>query len=199
MGRMILVVIVCLFALYSLSKAQTVGEIRLFADIEGTECNIVDNSPGFVEVHMIVTGVAGFGGIQFSAPKPDCWIGATWVGDNIPFPTVIGDSQNNYEGGLSVAFGYLCNDGGATSPFYIGKISYLTQGEAQPCCVYSVRKADVDGHPEINSPLIVYCDITLGGIHSGYAIINADDTCACYRPVPTQDTTWGRVKVLYGR
>ncbi len=198
MKRLIFVVAMCLFLQAGSSDAQTAGEIRLCADIGGTECVIQDNVPGLVDVYMIVTGVDGVSAIQFAAPKPDCWKGATWLGDVLPFPLVIGDTQNNYEGGISIGLSlHPCSEGGGISPIYLGKISYMTQGTAETCCEYSVKKAEVDFHPEFDEPIFVYCDGTLSGISAGRVTINADESCNCGQPVPTQETTWGQIKALY--
>jgi hypothetical protein len=74
---------------------------------------------------------------------------------------------------------------------------FLTSGETVSCCSYPALKAD-DLHPEFPGPIAADCDEGLVGVDAGYGgIINADDTCPCSFPVPTEETTWGRVKSLY--
>ncbi len=170
--------------------AQTQGRVTLTADVGGVTCNIEDVAP-LVYVHMLVTERADVAAVHFAAPKPSCWVGATWLGDNISFPVVIGDSQNNYIYGLSIAFGD-CLD----SPIYLGAIVYWTQGQALPCCWYPVVKTD-DGYPNIPTPVMSTCDYRAAGINAGSAVINAQPECSCDEPVAVEEATWGAVKALY--
>jgi hypothetical protein len=127
-SKIVILAFICFTFLFGTSEANSVGEIGLFADINGTECVVQDDTPSVVEVHIIVTGITGYMSIQFAAPKPDCWLGTSWLGDAISFETVIGNTQDILGSGLSIGTAsiYNCIDGGAPSPLYLGKMSYLT-------------------------------------------------------------------------
>ena len=175
----------------TISFSQAQGRIDLVADPGGVSCNILDTAPGLVRVHMLVTQRLGVTAVQFAAPKPACWVGATWLLDEIAFGVPIGDSQNNLPYGLAIGFG-ACLD----SPIYLGAIVYLTQGQALPCCYYPVVKTE-DTYPEIPTPVMVTCDFEIDGIAGGHAIVNAQPGCSCDEPVPVEQTTWGAMKALY--
>jgi len=180
-----------LFCASTLAWTQPEGRIRLAADVGGLSCNIDDAAPGILYVHMLITERTDVTGVQFAAPKPACWVGATWLSDQIAFPVYIGDSQNNFYGGLSIGLGSCLS-----SPIYLGAIVYMTQGQAQPCCVYPVVKT-YDLVPGIPTPIVATCDFVADGINAGYAVVNAQPNCSCDEPVSTEDRTWGALKALY--
>jgi hypothetical protein len=172
-------------------------EISLFGDDQAISCNIVDTTPGLVEVHIFVIGVDGLAGIQFGAPTPACWEGATWISDNINPPYIFLGGTQESPHGISIATG--CNDGGPNSPIYLGYMLFSTQGAGTACCEYPIVKVD-DNYPEIPGPIMVLCDqITevVGVFESG--TINADPDCGdCLVAIPTEETSWGAIKALYG-
>ncbi len=186
----IVIVLGILLFTASPSCPETLGRIELAADAAGTNCNIVDTAPGFIYVHILITQALAVDGVQFRAPKPACWLGATWLADSMAFPVTIGDTQNDPRG-LSIGLG-ACR----SSPVYLGSMIYMTQGQASPCCSYAVLKA-FDLTPEIPTPIMVACDETIHGIAPGTAVINPGPGCYCISPVPVDETTWGAVKALY--
>jgi hypothetical protein len=179
------------------TAAAAQPSVALLGDDEGVSCNIVDNAPGIVQVHMFVYGVDGLAAIQFAAPIPACWTGATWVADQIvPDYLVLGGTQETRYG---IAIATRCLDGGPNSPIYLGYMVVDTQGTAASCCEFPIEKAN-DLHPEVPGPIMVLCDqITevVGVFESG--TINANPDCGeCLQIVPVEETTWGAVKALYG-
>jgi hypothetical protein len=187
----IVIIVGILLLTASPSSPDTLGRIELAADAGGTNCNIVDTAPAVIHVHMLITQALAINGVQFRAPKPACWVGATWLADSNVFPAHIGDTQNDPRG-LSIGFG-PCR----SSPVYLGSMIYTIQGQALPCCLYPVLKAIVDGRPDLPTPIMVACDDMMHGIAPGFAVVNPGPGCYCISPVPVDDTTWGAVKALY--
>ena len=192
MKRVLLVACVVVALVSAVASAQTMGRIGLASDLAGGDCNLFD-IPGIVEVHMFIYNLAGVAGVHFAAPKPDCWTGATWLFDNVPHAVFLGNTQDPVAG-LAIGFG-LCID----SPVHLGSIVYFSQGQAPSCCMYPVIKAQADGHPEFDSPIMILCsELTkVFGTAGFVSPINPDHTCDCMLPLATERTTWGGIKSLY--
>lgn len=169
------------------------AQFALSSEANGPNCLVVDDQPGIVVVHMFVENAGDVIAVQYAAPKPDCWAGATWIGDNMAFPVTIGDTQMNDPRGMSVAFGQCL-----PSPVYLGSMTFQTSGAGAPCCEFDVIKVLLDLHPEIPGPIMVVCPNTnqVVGLSSG-AVINAGPECGCNSVLPTEASTWGAVKQLY--
>ena len=169
----------------SLVRAQTTEKMALFADRAGTDCSISDTGEGTAIVYIFHVGTGTRTGCEFRAPKPECWIGATWVGDAYAFFFTLGQSQ-----GPDVSVAY---DACLTLPIYLGKMIFEVSGNAQPCCRYPVL-------PSVYEPAGILTVDCLGqGIRilSGPAVINENSSCPCAPPLAVEATTWGRVKSLY--
>jgi len=170
----------------SLVQAQTAESITLYADRAGTDCSVSDTGVGTAIVYIFHVGTGTRGACEFRAPKPECWSGATWVGDNYAFPAVLGQSQGPY---VTVAYPACL-----PLPIYIGKIVFDVTGTAQACCRYPVL-------PSVYYQSVVTIDCKNPAeplpILGGSVVINEDASCPCERPVALESTTWGRVKSLY--
>lgn len=180
----ILLVVLCI------STAATGQEkLTLFADAAGTECAIAGNpaQPGIVEVHMYHLGMADRAAVQFLAPRPACWSGAIWVGDNIAPPLlVIGNTQS-----VDISIAYTeCR----TLPVYLGKINYFVTDPSPSCCHYPVIPSTHD-----ETIISVGCapDFPLIPISGGSAVVNETPSCRCQLPVSVEERTWGKIKSLY--
>jgi hypothetical protein len=179
---------------HGVAASQVVGRMELTSDAQGTSCVIDDSAPGVMSVHMFIRDAGDVLAVQFGAPKPACWVGATWLGDVIPWVVKVGDTQFNDPRGLSVAFGF-CNP----SPVYLGSIDYITSGLALPCCEYPIVKVPTDLYPEIEGPIMIVCPNSEEVIGFGAgAVINVDATCDCMQALPTETSTWGAIKEIYG-
>jgi hypothetical protein len=95
----------------------------------------------------------------------------------------IGGSQT----GIAIAYGACL-----AAPIHVLTIQYFASGITPPCCYYPVV-------PDPNLPSgqieVVDCAETIVFATGGVGIINPDATCDC--DVPTQDTTWGKVKSIF--
>ena len=100
--------------------AQTTEKIALYADRAGTDCSISDSGVGEAIVYIFHVGTGTRIGCEFRAPKPACWIGATWVGDSYAFDFVFGQSQ-----GPDVSVAYTAC---LPLPIYIGKMVFEVTG-----------------------------------------------------------------------
>jgi hypothetical protein len=195
MIKLIAVVGMVLICLAGPSWSQTTGRIALTSSADGSDCAILDGVAGNVEIHIVILDVMGVAGVQFAAPIPDCWTGATWVSDNIQY-LIIGGTQDPV-GGLSIAFG-ACLDG----PVYVGSITVFTLGQCPSCCPFPVIKATNDHYPEFPGPIVAVCgenwstDMYIAGV-SVDAVINPDEQCPCATTIPVETTTWGAVKAVY--
>jgi len=196
MVRLIIAAIVVLVLVPTGVYAEhTVGLVGLYADAAGTDCRLEDRAVGLVEVHIIAHAVPGLNAIQFAAPIPECWTGASWVADESPWELVLGNTQDPV-GGIAMTFrGLYCDQ----STFYLGKIVVSGQGTGQTCCVYPILKATGDTFPEISTPITVLCgdDTHAHGITPMSGTVNRDSSCACMITLPVEETSWGRLKSLY--
>ena len=168
-------------------QAQMAEQITLYADKFGTDCSISDTGEGTVIVYIFHVGTGTRIGCEFRVPKPECWAGATWVGDNFGSFGVIGQSQGP---DVSVAYGACL-----PLPIYVGKMVFEVTGSAEPCCRYPVL-------PSVYVPwsvITVDCtsDANTIPILGGSAVINENASCSCEPPLAAESTTWGRVKSLY--
>jgi hypothetical protein len=165
------------------------SRIELFTDDGMAGCGLLDDVPAVRSVYMFHTGAGQATGSEFSAPKPDCWTGATYLADVIsPGVLTIGNSQTD----LSVA--YL---GCQNLPVYIGRIDYTTTGVAPECCRYAISQAPLATPPGI---WIVDCNFEEQSVPSaGGVTIHPTSACPCdlSPPLRVENTTWGRIKSMY--
>jgi len=186
-----LIVCVLAAAVYA-SPVVAQNRIELHPDINMGACAISEPlMPPIVQVFVFITGPATATGARFAVPKPDCWVGSTWLGDALaPGTAVIGTSQTDW----SLAFyagGWPCS-GSQTPPIYLGAISFLITNQALPCCkveavpglTYAFSDCNFEEHVlEPSVPMMV----------------NPDESCGCQGGIlmATKTSTWGGVKAMY--
>lgn len=170
------------------SSAAAQNRVELYADTQMSTCSISEPiSPPIVQVHAFLKAQGLVTGVRFKAPKPDCWVGATWLGDASIYGG-IGNSQSDW----SVGFGQcLTGDSGV----HIGAMSYLISGQALACCVVDALPAIQFVYTDCASPFFLEHPLS----PSKPLIVNPDNTCGCQGGIVlrTESTTWGRVKSLY--
>lgn len=181
MKKTLLLTLVLMLAA-SMAFAQG-GSIGVFADAGGSSCNLTDAAPGLLSLYVVHVLTPGATASQFAAPMPACMLGATYLSDSSPFSVVIGSSQT----GVAIGYGACL-----AAPIHCLTIQYFASGLSTACCYYSVIP-----DPNLPSGLIevVDCAENLISATGGVGIINPDGTCQC--DVPTQDTTWGKVKSIF--
>jgi hypothetical protein len=188
----ILTVAACL-GLVMASAARASTFIDLFADQSGTQCSLVDHA-GLTPIYVFLGGSAAATAVQFAAPRPACWVGATWVGDGFPGPRgPFGNTQTGIQLPLFAPGVGECK----TPPTLICTMYFTTTGAAQSCCDMVVVPPTIfPGEPYP----IEYLDCNLGAYQAfaGHKVtINPSASCQCSGPLATEPTTWGRVKSLY--
>jgi hypothetical protein len=161
-------------------------EVSLWADPLMSSCEIVDPGSGLVQVHMFHTGSQPARAVTFFAPTPQCWEGATWVGDVVASPFQKGGATTHAQG---IFINYLdC----IQPPIHLGYMNFVVSGGAQPCCSYPVLPQTVVGEVQVAG-----CDFSERSAVGGTAVVNANSSCRCPRPLAVEASTWGRVKALY--
>lgn len=164
------------------------GRVKLYIDDEMSSCSLVDTEAQIIRIHMFHTDVAQVKAVQFAAPAPSCWIGATWLGDTIVTGVQIGNTQDTHNG---MTVGYQdCVE----SPVYIGYMNFSTSGMAPACCAYSVMPPTSIPSGKIK---VVDCLDQQLFATGGKLIINPDETCPCEFSVSVRQNTWGQIKSLY--
>ena len=185
MKKVILLSLVGFFAA-SLAFAQA-GSVGIFADPAGVECDLWDiGDPGirlYYVVHVYTTGATAS---QYRARIPTCLTasGADYLADTNMFSVTLGNSQS----GVAVAYG-TCLYG----PIHTQTIQVFGVGLTPACCRWII-----DADPMLPSGKIEGSDCNYVVFYptGGQGIVNPHSGCTC--KIPSEDTTWGHVKALYG-
>jgi hypothetical protein len=123
--------------------AQTVA---LYSDPAFTDPYLGLGAPGVIPIYVVVHSPTPVTAVQYWAPIPNCWEGATYFGDDNQFPVTIGDSQS----GIAIAFGDCLSE-----PVHVQTINVLV---SQPlpsdvCCWFQPQP-----HPQSISGEIEFAD-----------------------------------------
>jgi hypothetical protein len=171
----------------AIARAPVVG---IYSDVGGTNCHLSDPTLGVVSYHVVITEWQDLNAAWFAAPMPPCMVGAQWLFDTHPFSVHIGDSQT----GVAISFS-ACLE----SPLHVLTITYLVSGATPSCCCYPILPAPDHPYGYID---VQDCNMDLEPpAKSSPGLINASQLCqdcAYCETIPTESTTWGRVKALYG-
>jgi hypothetical protein len=186
--RVLPVVLLLTLVATTLTQAQTTEKIALYADRLGTDCSVADHGVTEVAVYMFHVGTGTRTGASFRAPKPACWAGASWSGDELNGSTIYARAGNTQSQYLDIIY-FGC----VPLPIYLGKMLFDATGTAESCCAFPVL------------PILDY-PTNIGGIDcfsrripilGGSVVINENASCPCAPPLAVESTTWGRVKSLY--
>jgi hypothetical protein len=173
------------------ATAHAQGFVGIFSDTRGCPCEVTDRGGiAILTVTVLhVDALSGARGSRFSAVRPGCFA-ASFLSETSPFQT-IGNSQV----GIAIDYGRCL-----TGTFRLLTITYLAYGTTPDCCIYAV-------HPDPTAPSgrieAVDCNDQIAFLPEWVEIINSNVTCQCTAgpdycyPVPTETSTWGRVKSLY--
>ena len=182
MKKLLLLTIVMLFGA-SLAFGQA-GSIGLFADTGASGCSLVD--PFFMaqSVYVIHVFTPGATASEFMVAQSGGF-NMIFTGEIQHQPTSIGSVMT----GISIGYG-----GCFAGPILRVTMNYLGQGLSAPCSYLQVVP-----HPMNQSGAIemVDCGFVKRPATGGRLIVNPNATCQC--SVPTQETTWGKVKALYAQ
>lgn len=170
------------------------GSLGLYADTGGTMCWLppMPPTPGVSAFYVVHTGTGGATASEFSCIQPACYVASflSWAAN---FPVATGnpviDNPPTVNAGASVAYGACL-----TGPILVGTVSYFGTSATQ-CCEYPVEAHKGTG-------LLSYTDCgtpfpTKAPVGGSTSYVNGDNTCPC-GVTPTQNSTWGGIKSLYG-
>lgn len=168
------------------------NRIEFYGDESMHTCAIIEPiSPPIVQVHVFLTGPVSATGARFTARKPDCWVGATWLGDALGDRMFsIGNSQGDWS--LAWSIGSHCETSHAP-PIHIGFISYQISQQAQACCKVEALHSGIAFE-------FYDCQFATYELEESRPImVNPGEGCGCQSGVTTavETTSWGRVKALY--
>lgn len=184
---------VCCLVLIAASSLRAENRFDLFVDQAMTQCALADHAPGTQTIHVFLSGSEAATFAVLSAPRPDCWQGASWVGDVMP-------GNRAWTGNTQIGIGVTLYVPGIaeckTPPVLVCSMLFVASGTSQPCCDYVVAPASLPQEPYgleyidcafLEHPASVGRKVT----------INPDPSCRCELPLATESSTWGRVKALY--
>ncbi len=137
MSRMAAVSLCIIVVFAGISQAQT-GHIALYSDTQFMDPHLGTEGTGLVSIYVVAHSSTPLTAVQYWAPIPDCWQGATWIGDVNLFPISIGSSQS----GMSIGLG-----GCVTTPVHIQTINVITTipPPNDICCLMVTR-------PDLQAP-----------------------------------------------
>ncbi|MFQ5510392.1 MAG: hypothetical protein ACE5EO_00960 [Candidatus Krumholzibacteriia bacterium] len=158
------------------------GQIGLFADPGGADCNLMDTSPGPITVYVVLIDHGGAGACDFSV-RPGPGFNASFVSDTPVVGTIFGTSQT----GVSIILGACL-----TEPTHVLTINYNGFGVSSTCSSLDIGD-NVNVTPP--SPSITTCVGAKNLVPGKSMFVNPDASCTC--AVPVEQTTWGHIKSLY--
>jgi hypothetical protein len=162
------------------------GRIGVFADAAGANCNIGYHTYGSTWFYVVHTSTAGARGVRFSAPAPACLIEAEWSYEQSPYTIIRGNSQS----GVTVDYGSC-----VAAPVHVLTIAYFSAGLGGPrCCLYPVFADPGAASGQIE---VIDCGGATVFAQGLTNTVNGNSNCPCESPLPTNETTWGRIKALY--
>jgi len=181
--KKVLVLTVALLAISSMALAQG-GVVGIYQTQAGNSCDLFVPAIGiadFYVVHHLTNSV----GSQWRVDNPNpllLLIGA------FPAPGVlnIGDPAT----GVVTAYG-----GCFAGPFYVYRLTFFNQAFG-PCMRLSIVEDPISVTGQVESVDCTFNVVVASGMTS---YINGDGTCPCEHPLPVEETSWGKVKALYGQ
>ena len=179
--RVMLLFVVCI-ASASMAFAQA-GSIGVYPDVAASSCNIVEGTPGLLNVYVVQT-MAASTGVEFRAALPACWSGASALSWTANWGVNIGSAHLD---GASTTYG-SCENG----TILVGTIGVFSQTPGVgTCCDYPVTPHALSGNL-----VSVSCSFVAEPLNPVTTKVNADATCPC-DVLPVEHSTWGGVKAIY--
>ena len=160
------------------------GGIGLYFDQDYHEDCYHDVEAALVQVYVVHMLTPGATASQFMV-IPGGGFNCTFTGEVIAVPVSIGSSL----GGLSASYG-----GCMVYPILISTMSYFCMGTSPACAYLQVVPDPAAPTGEIE---VVDCSFVKRFAVGGTAYLNPSGACELYCIHPTEQTSWGKVKVLY--
>ena len=161
------------------ATGQLDGTISLYSDSLFTTSEASDTAPGILTVYVVHENARepAHVGVEFMVNGGGGFTG-TWLDETVPHPVFVGSSPN----GIIIAYGTCLSP-----PQHVLTIRYVLSGtSATNSYLQVLPHSDEPTQRIIVVPCIGFRDPAAGG------------TLTVNRSVvPTEDTTWGRIKALY--
>ena len=161
------------------ARAQNDGAILLFSDSEYTSCSIVDLADEEYTIYIVHVDFSGVMGCDFAIANGSELV---YTGENIPWLSI-----GNTRFGLGVVY-----EACLTGQILVGTVTYVGTGGSSSCSYMSVVPSGLGEVEAIN------CVPERIIASRGELVVNPDATCPCEPIVPVEETSWGRIKALYG-
>lgn len=164
MTRSLLITVVLLAC--AINALAQVNQFGVYAEPTASDCGIPFESAGSKSFYVVHTLSPGALASQFMVPLPACFPGS-WLSDDQPFATTIGDSQN----GVVIAYG-SCLSG----TIHVLTINVFATDVPPNCCMISVVP-----DPSVMSGEIEIADCSSAMVYgTGLSYpINEDCSCDC--------------------
>ncbi len=155
-----------------------IGTVSLYADSNFTETTVVDTVPRVLRVYVVHKQPArAYYGIQFKVAESPGFTG-TWVTEESPFVVAIGTSQT----GISIAYGSCL-----APPTHLLTMLYVLDGKS-----VADSYVEAQAHPGAEfSEIEAYLCAGMWDYPAGGRLEVKPNV------VPIEETTWGRIKVIY--
>lgn len=171
------------------------GFVAVYTDEAGTNCNIVDESPGLITLYLVYKGphqvLAASIMLEQSGGSQLTYLSAT-----MPPQMPDGGFLGSPETGAGVAFGDFYDP-----PVHFMTVHYWGSGVSAKCGRVTVwNDPRSPRRPDLVE--IVVSGPSVIQVPGGYAVVNPNPHCRCDAemggiPTPVEVTTWGGVKALY--
>lgn len=160
------------------AQGQTAGSINVYADTQGTSCNVIDlESSSIVTLYVIHQGASDVSGVQFMV-EPINGANMTWLSDISGYATT-GDSQT----GIGVLYG-----GCLPSPSAVLTINYFGQGLSSFCSEYDIVASPI-ARAGANPGFVTYdCSSNELPVYGTGVMVNPNVACSCDMATGIGDT-----------
>jgi hypothetical protein len=158
--------------------------IAVYANNMGSSCE-VSTAGGFFQLYFFQMSSPGSTAVEFQAVVPP---GPTFFGDNSPFTL----KQGNFKDGCAIAYGSCF-----TGHIYLGSTAF---GGTEPACsIVLVKNHPIPSVPGATSPIAVDCaqPSHFQTLRGSYATFNPTTECHCPGTIPTEESSWGKIKSMY--
>ena len=164
--------------------AQSPGHLGIYSNTAGSDCNLYDEFPQVFPAYVVHANTPAAQASRFKVEIPACMPGAILLEEWTGWPLKI----RLVEDGTLVGYGACLS-----SPIHVMTLQLFGQGMTADCCFFPVLPDPSSDTGEIEVQL---CDGTWVAATGTFAVVNP--TPACYCIIPVGESTWGKIKSLYG-
>jgi hypothetical protein len=165
---------------------SNVGTIGVFTDDVAGSCDIADE-PALVTAHILHVGAVAANTSTFML-RQDPGVEMLFVSATLKNGLMLGDVRT----GVTVTY-TPCR---TSFPFELFELNYLGSGTSTACGKIEIVGAPVPFSHSGNIEIIDCSYQIFEVLEGGHALVNVAGDCGCQN-IPTEETTWGKVKSLY--